>query len=202
VKRSRRDLPTTPQIYVPFAQRPSWEITMLLRSTLSPSQLAAAAGTAVRAVDPGQPIYEARTMDELLGDSVAQRRFTMLLVLIFGAAALALAGLGIYGMVAFATSTRQHEIAIRVSLGARGRDVVRMVVAQGMRPVVAGVIVGTAGALAAARAIAGLLFDTRAVEPLVYGGVAAFLLVVALAAAWFPARRAARVDPMAVLRSE
>jgi putative ABC transport system permease protein len=202
VKRAARELPAEPQVYVPYAQRAAWDFSILLRSGLPVGQLASAAEAAVRAVDPGQPIYAVRTMEQLLGESVAHRRFTMQLVLLFGAAALGLAGLGIYGVVAHAAATRSREMAIRLALGACGRKVIRAVVGQGLRPVIAGVAAGTAGAIATSRAIAGLLYGTVPVEPVLYGGAVAFLFTVAVLAAWLPARRVARIDPMSVMRSE
>src|SRR5262249_51827252 len=138
-----------PHLYVPLAQRPSWTLSIVLRSRLPEATLNDAARAAVRAVDPGQPLFAPATMDEIVGGAVAQRRFTTMVLVAFAATALGLAAIGIYGVVAFATSLRAHEIAIRMSLGARDRDVVGLMLRQGLTPVAAGVVLGLAGALAA-----------------------------------------------------
>jgi ABC-type antimicrobial peptide transport system permease subunit len=141
-------------------------------------------------------------MREILAMSVAQRRFQMLLVGGFSLAALAVAIIGVYGVIAYAVARRTNEIGIRMALGAQVRDVYIMVLRQGMRPVVIGLILGVAGAIAASRAVATLLYGVSPRSPLVIGAVAAALLVVALAACAVPARRASRVEPTIALRYE
>src|SRR5262249_22888184 len=154
-----------------------------------------------RAVDPGQPLFAPATMDEIVGGAVAQRRFTTMVLVAFAATALGLAAIGIYGVVAFATSLRAHEIAIRMSLGARDRDLVGLMLRPALPPVAAGVVLGLAGALAAARGLSSLLFHVRPMDPAIFAGVAGLLVAVAALACWLPARRAARVDPMSALRA-
>jgi ABC-type antimicrobial peptide transport system permease subunit len=137
-----------------------------------------------------------------MSDSVAQRRFQTMLVMLFAAAALALAGFGIYGVVSYSVARRRTEMGIRMALGAGTGGLQRMVLWQGIRPVVAGLAVGIAGALAAGRILSSLLFQVSARDPLTIGGVALVLLAVSVAAALVPARRATRVDPMIALRFE
>lgn len=156
----------------------------------------------VKAVDADLPVYAVRAFDDMLAEGNATRRFVMLLVGLFGVAALLLAALGIYGVIAYAVSQQQREIGIRIALGARPASVVRMVLADGLRLTVVGLACGVAGALATTRLLAGLLFGVGASDPLTFGGIVALLTVVALAACWIPARRAANVSPLVALRSE
>jgi predicted permease len=202
VNQSSLETPAKPQIYVPLAQRPSWYLSILLRSAVSPAELQRAAEGAVRALDPGQPVYQPATMEEIVGDTVARRRFSTLLLLGFALAALTLATIGIYGVASFAAATREHEIAIRMALGARGGDVVRLVLRQGMIPVLAGTAAGVLGAIAAAPALAALVYGVEPVEPLALAAIALLLWAVAAGATWLPARRAARIEPMRALRSD
>ena len=156
----------------------------------------------VKAVDADLPVYAVRPFDEVLAASNATRRFVMLLVGLFGLAALLLAALGIYGVIAYAVSQQQREIGIRIALGARPGSVVRMVLADGLRLTLVGVACGVVGALATTRLLAGLLFGVGASDPVTFGGIVAVLALVALAACWIPARRAAKVSPLVALRSE
>src|SRR5262249_28772034 len=130
VKAFGLDAATRPQLYVPLPQRPAWTLSLALRSPLPPAALLAAAAAAVRALDPGQPLYEPATMGEIVDGSMAGRRFHTVVLGVFAAVALLLATIGIYGVVSFLTTMRAREIAIRMALGARGRDVARLVLAQ------------------------------------------------------------------------
>ena len=134
--------------------------------------------------------------------TVAQRRFAMRLLSLFAAAALALSALGIYGVIAFGVSRRTREIGIRMALGARPRDVQSLILGQGLRLILAGVAFGVAGALALTGALSALLYGVSPRDPATIGAITALLVLVSLAATWFPARRAARVDPTVALRSE
>jgi len=142
------------------------------------------------------------TMVQLLSASVANERFNLFLIVLFAALALGLAAVGIYGVLAFGVSRRSREIGIRFALGARPRDVLRLVVRQGMQLVIAGVLLGIAGALALTRLMASLLYGVSPTDPATFVVVSALLPMVALIACYFPARRAMHVDPMVALRVE
>ena len=189
-------------VYVPYWQRPRLSAALLVRTAMDPRGIAAGMREAIRQVDADVPVPEMQTMREVMSDSVAQRRFQTMLVMLFAAAALALAGFGIYGVVSYSVARRRAEMGIRMALGAGPAGLQRMVLWQGIRPVVAGLAVGVAGALAAGRILSSLLFQVSARDPLTIGGVALVLLVVAVVAALAPARRATRVDPMQALRFE
>lgn len=189
-------------IYVPYWQRPRLSAALLVRTAMDPRGIAAGLRAAIRQVDADVPVPEMQTLQEVMSDSVAQRRFQTMLVMLFAAAALALAGFGIYGVVSYSVARRRTEMGIRMALGAGAAGLQRMVLWQGIRPVVAGLAVGIAGALAAGRILSSLLFRVSARDPWTIGGVAIVLLVVSAAAALAPARRATRVDPMKALRFE
>ncbi len=153
-------------------------------------------------VDRQIPVSDIQSMDELMAVSVAQRRFTMMLLGTFAALALILAAVGIYGLIACFVSQRTHEIGVRIALGAQRRDVLRLVMGDGARLALAGIALGVAGALATTRVMASLLFEVKPADPATYALVAILLAIVALAACYIPARRAMRVDPMAALHYE
>jgi ABC-type antimicrobial peptide transport system permease subunit len=153
-------------------------------------------------LDEDVPVFRARAMDAVLAESAAHRRFTMLLVGLFAAVALALAAIGLYGVLSYLVAQRTGEIGIRIVLGAGVGEVQRMVLAQGMKPVLAGVGVGLAGAVAATRLFRTLLFGVGPRDPATFVAVTALLLLVSLAACSIPAIRATRVDPARALRSE
>jgi putative ABC transport system permease protein len=141
-------------------------------------------------------------MNERLADVVAQPRFQTLLLGLFGLVALALVSAGIYGVVSYSVAQRTHEIGVRMALGAGEHDVLRLVVGQGMKPVLAGLAIGLAGALALTRLMKALLFGVSSSDPLTFGSIALLLALVALLACWVPARRATRVNPIIALRQE
>jgi putative ABC transport system permease protein len=204
VKVSALDAETQPMIYMPIFQIPRARpnVIFVARTDASPAALAASMRDAIRSVDRELPAYDIRTMSDVVAESVAQRRFSMMLLSVFGAAALLLAGVGIYGVLSYWVTQRTQEIGIRMALGARGRDVLRLVVGQGMALVGVGVGVGLAGALLLTRVMRGLLFAVSATDPLTFVSVALLLAAVALLACLVPARRATKVDPMVALRYE
>ena len=150
----------------------------------------------------GLPVSEVRTLDEVMTRSVSRQRFNMWLMTVFGLVALSLSAIGIYGLMAYSVEQRTQEIGIRLALGAKVAHVKRMVVMQGMRLAIIGVVVGIAAAFALSRVIASFLFGVESWDPAVFVGAPAVLTVVALAAAWIPARRASRVNPIEALRYE
>jgi len=143
-----------------------------------------------------------RSMEQRVSESLGPRRFNMVLLGVFAAVALTLCAIGIYGVVAYAVTERTHEIGVRLALGATARDVVAMVVGQGLALAVAGAAIGLVAAVALTRLMSSLLYGVTATDPLTFGAVALLLLVVAAGAAWLPARRATSVDPLIALRSE
>jgi putative ABC transport system permease protein len=153
-------------------------------------------------VDRDQPISDVRTMEERIARSLTPRRFNTVLLGLFAALALVLAAVGIYGVVAYSVTERTHEIGVRVALGAQRRDVVAMVLREGMTTTATGTVIGIVAALAVRRVIAGFLFGVGAADPMTFTAIPLLLVLVALAACYVPARRASRVDPLHALRSE
>jgi putative ABC transport system permease protein len=200
----QKGLHTAPraEAYVSHMQWPSRYSTLIVRSGLDPAGLEAAVRREALAVDPDIPLYEVKTMREVLDGSLASRRFDMALLALFAALAVLLAAVGLYGTMAYMVTQRTHEIGIRMALGARSRDVLRLVVGQGMALTLAGVTLGVLGALALTRVLSTLLVGVAATDPWTFGAVAALLSAVAFVACYLPARRAARVDPLIALRCE
>jgi predicted permease len=189
-------------LYIPMWQRPQYSSSLLVRTTLDAASMAGTLRRVVWDVDSELPVPEVRTMQQLMQASVAQRRFQMLLVLLFAAAALALAAFGTYGVVSFVVARRRAELGIRMALGAQRSAILRMVVRQGMTPVVAGLAGGAAVAFALGQYLASLLFQVSPRDPLAFSISAAVLLTVAVAACLVPARRATQVNPVEALRFE
>jgi len=192
----------SPQFYLNFNQRRSSASHLLVRSVVDPLSLAGAVRDQVWALSKDQPVYNVRTMQQLVSQSIAPRRFSALLMVIFGFVALVLASIGLYGMMSYSVSQRTSEIGIRVALGAQRRDVLRMVIKQAVGLALLGIVVGLVTALALGWLLRNLLFGVGAADPLTFGVVAFVLLAVAFLASFVPARRAARVDPMEALRYE
>jgi putative ABC transport system permease protein len=196
---SRKSLAT---VYVPLAQITFWNQAMVVRTAGDPASSASAMAVAVHQQDADQPLRDVRTMDDILADSLSQQRFSMLLLASFAGLALVLAAVGIYSVLAYAVRQRQREIGIRMALGAQLSDVLRMVVAEGMRPALIGVALGLAGALALKRAVSSLVFGVSESDPFTFLSVSVLLAMVALVASILPAYRATKVDPMRALREE
>jgi len=183
---------------------PQWfqSITLLVRAGGDPQMLTSAVRREVLAIDPELPVYNVKTMEAAVEDSLAGRRFSMLLLALFALVALALAAVGVYGVMSYGVVQRTREIGIRMALGARQRDVLRLVVSGGARLSGAGIGIGIALAVGLSRVLRGMLYGVNAFDPLTYAGLALTLALVALFASWLPARRAARVDPNVALHAD
>jgi putative ABC transport system permease protein len=177
-------------------------ISLVVRSASGTAGLANAIREAVWAVDPNQPVTRVKTMEQVVADTMMVQRFSTLLLACFAGIALALAAAGIYGVISYSVSQRTHEIGIRMALGAEQRDVLRLVLGQGIVPALIGLGIGIAGAIGLTRFMSSLLFHVSVRDPVTFGLIAFLLLVVAIAACYIPARRAAKVDPMVALKYE
>jgi len=196
------DAHASPTLYVPLAQMPRPWMSLVVRGSSRPEEIVPAVTRAVRQVDAEQPVLDVMTLENLLDESLAHQRVSMLLLALFATFAVLLAGLGIYSVLSYAVRRRVPEIGLRVALGARRSDVLWMVLGQGLRLTLAGLAIGTLGAFGLTRLLAGLLFGVRPTDPLTFVAVSALLCAIALLACYLPARRAMRVDPMVVLRHE
>ena len=190
------------QGYFPFAQVPGGGMTVIIKASGDPNQLIAAVRQQVKAIDPDQPIYSIRTMDEIRAESVAPERLNLTLLSIFAGIALVLAIVGIYGVMSYSVTQRTHEIGIRMAIGAQPRDVFRMVIAQGMMLALIGVGIGLVGAFALTRLMTTMLFGVEPTDPATFAAIAVLLTAVALVACYVPGRRATKVDPVVSLRYE
>jgi predicted permease len=202
VKQYTLDTDSRIAMYVAHTQFPTRAMNIVLRGTPPPQGLAATVRAELRALDPDLPVYNVRTMSNRVGASLARRRFSMLLLTLFAALALGLAAIGIYGVMAYLVSQGARELAIRVALGATPQRILMLVVGQGMMVAVAGIIAGAAGAAMVTRFMRTLLFGVEATDPLTFICVATLLAGIATVASGLPARRAARVDPVVVLRGD
>ncbi|HEY7180841.1 MAG TPA: ABC transporter permease [Blastocatellia bacterium] len=201
-KRQGLDQPVRIESWMPLAQMPAGSMDVVLRTTGDPLALGNAARETVWSLDRDLPIPTIQTVEQILSERVAQRRLNMLLLALFALVALILAAVGVYGVMNYAVTQRTHEIGVRVALGAQTRDVLRLIVGQGMKLALAGVVIGLIATLALTRLMASLLFGVSATDPITFVAIAALLFMVAIAACWIPARRASKVDPMAALRCE
>ena len=188
------------QVYVPHAQDSQWNFMgLVIRTAGDPAAFARTLRRDVQALDPDQPIYNVRTYDDLVMNSLGTRRVSMQLFTVFGCAALLLAAVGIYGVMAYSVTQRTQEIGIRMALGAQKSHILRLVISQGMTLTLIGVIAGLAGAFALTRVIANLLFGVGASDPVTFIALSLMLITVAFIACYLPARRAARLDPVTAL---
>jgi len=199
-----------PTMYIPQAQMPDaanqlnvriTPMAWVVRTQSSPYSVSAAVQEQLRQAS-GLPVSDVRSMEDVVSRSISRERFNMLLMTTFGASALLLAAIGIYGLMAYSVEQRTQEIGIRLALGARAADVRRMVIVQGMRLALIGVAIGLAAAFGLARVIANLLYGVTARDPLVFIAMPLVLTAVALVGVWLPARNAVRVDPVTALRAE
>ena len=200
--RADPDKPAVAMIYRPYWDWSPRHVTLIARAQGDPLSIASILREAIRSVDRDVPVPAMRTMQEILAESVAQRRFQMLLSLSFAVMALLLAALGIYGVVSYATARRTPEMGIRAALGAQVGQLRRMMLRQAMTPVLAGLFLGAAAALATRRFLGSMLYGVTADDPVIIAAVMALLAAVALAASWAPIRQATRADPLEVLRYE
>jgi predicted permease len=190
------------EVYFPEAQRPVESLSLAIRTASDPANFAPAVQKEIQAVDPEQPVFQVRTMEDLLQSSLERRRLSLLLLGIFAGAALLLAAVGIYGVMSYWVNQRSHEMGIRMALGAGRMDVLRLVLRQSVMLAGIGVALGLVGSLVLTRMMEGLLFNVKPTDPITFILVAAALAGVALLASFLPAYRATSVDPMVALRYE
>ncbi len=202
VKQFGLDVDARPTMYFSHGQVPSKAMTLTVRASSNPLNLASAVRSQVQSLDPNLAVSDVQTMEELLSTSIAAPRFTMFLLAVFSSLAMILAAVGIYGVISYAVTQRTHEIGIRVALGARSGDVLRLVVGQAVLLTVIGVGAGLVGAFALTRLMESLLFGVSATDPSIFILISVILIGVALGASFIPARRATKVDPMVALRYE
>ena len=191
---------TKERLYYAMTQQPTRNMALVVKSALEPQTLVTQVRAATRAIDPEQPMADVRTMDQWIGRSLGTRRAPTLLLTLFGAVALLLSGIGIYGVVAFDVAQRVREFGIRQALGADPRAIVRMVLRQGVRTAVAGVTLGLAGAVALTRFLESQLYGVGTRDLSVFAAAGSLLLVASVVACYLPARGSTRVDPMVALR--
>jgi putative ABC transport system permease protein len=201
------DQPPTPEAFVPFLQNPlsttyNRSMTIVARTNSDPGAIAGSLRAAVTSVDKSLPVYALKPMTEYLRDSLARRRFNLILLTIFSCVALALAAVGIYGVISYGVTQRTHEMGIRMALGAKPRDVVQLVARQAMMLALGGVGIGLLASLALTRLIKGLLFNVSVTDPITFVGISLLMTSIALLACLIPAWRATKVDPLVALRYE
>jgi putative ABC transport system permease protein len=202
VKNSGLEKQAGPAMYASYQQVPEMRMSLVVRTATDPSSAIRAVKEQVYAVDKDQPMYKIRTMDQVVADSESSPRFTLVLLGIFATVALALAAVGIYGVISYTVTQRTREIGIRIALGAERHDVLRLVVGQGLGLSLFGVAAGLGAAFALTRLMSSLLFGVSATDPVIFASASLFLAMVALMASYVPARRAMTVDPMVSLRYE
>src|SRR5687767_492440 len=202
VKQNGLTKDTRPHTYEPFAQAPNQFMTLIVRSSTDPASLVPAIRGKVLALDSELPLQRTITLDRVIANSIRQQRFTSIVLSVFAGVALLLAAAGLYGVISYSVAQRTHELGIRVALGAQVKDVMQLVLRQGMTFVIAGEVVGIIGALALTRLLGGLLFGVTPTDAATFIGVTAGLTFVALLACYIPARRATKVDPLVALRYE
>ena len=192
-----------PQMFEPLAQNPSRLATLLVRTSMDdPLRMLGALEAAVRRVEKHAPLYGVTTLEKRLGGFLTQRRFQTSLLIGFSVVALLMAAIGIYALIQYSIATRTQEIGIRMAVGAQAGDIFRMVISEGLKLSLTGLVLGLVGALCLGRAGSSLLFGVTATDPLTFIAVSLLLIAVAAAACYFPARRAMKVEPIVALRQE
>ncbi|MBO0799829.1 MAG: ABC transporter permease, partial [Blastocatellia bacterium] len=191
-----------PEVYIPFVQRPDWDLALLLRTTVDPRMIAAAAHKEIQREDKEMPIFHVETMNQIVSNSISQRRFSVLLMSIFATVALLLAAAGIYGVMSYLVTQRTQEIGVRMALGAQRSDVIKLIISQGLILVFIGLVIGLITSLALTRVIKSFLFGISATDPLTLLVVSVLLVVVALISNLIAVLRATRIDPLVALRYE
>jgi putative ABC transport system permease protein len=189
-------------MYMPHLQRPTGGMTLVLRTNGDPTSLSQLARTEIHSVDPNIPVTNIRTMNEVFSSSIAQQRFAMLLVGLFGVLALALATIGIYGVMSYSVTQRTHEIGVRMALGAQRTDVLKLILRHGILVSLLGVFVGVAASFGLTRVMASLLFGVTPTDTTIFATVGFGILAIGAIATYLPAWRATRVDPLSALRYE
>jgi putative ABC transport system permease protein len=191
-----------PEIYVPHRQSPWPNAYLVVRTATNPMTVDNSVRRTIRQTDKDLPIAESKTMEQVMSGALSEPRFRTTLLGLFAALALVLAAIGIYGVISHSVTQRTHEIGLRMALGAERKDVLELVMRQGMTLVLTAVAIGLAGALALTRVLSGLPYGVRPNDPLTLAGVSTVLITTAMLACYMPARRATKVDPMEALRHE
>jgi putative ABC transport system permease protein len=204
VKHFGLDLPELPALYSPYTQANPWKrwMTFVARTQADPTGMTQAVKQQIWKVDSQLPVSKVKTMNDVAAASFAARRFNMFLLSIFASLALILAGVGIYGVMSYAVTQRTQEIGIRMALGARATDVLKLVMRNGMTLTLIGVAIGVAGAVALTRLLTTMLFEVKPTDTTTFVVVSLLLVAIALLACYLPARRATKVDPLVALRYE
>jgi predicted permease len=202
VKQTTLNAAPRPTMYMPHRQRPTGGMTIVIRANGDPASLSQVARTQIHSVDPSIPVTNIRTMNEVFAASIAQQRFAMLLVGLFGVLALVLATIGIYGVMSYSVTQRTHEIGLRMALGAQRTDVLRLILQHGILVSLLGVVVGVAASFGLTRVMSSLLFEVTPTDTIIFATVGFGTLAIGAFATYLPAWRATRVDPLLALRYE
>jgi putative ABC transport system permease protein len=192
-----------PEIYTSYLQKTNFPVmNFVIRVNSDPASLATGVRRELQAIDPRQPVYNVQPMAQLFSASIAERRFNLLLLVAFAALAASLAASGIYSVISYAVAERTREIGIRMALGAQGGEILKLMVRQGMKSALVGMVLGLLASFSLTRLMKSLLFGVEATDPMIFGVVMLMVALVALLACYIPGRRATKVDPIAVLKSE